>query len=68
MEIKNKFDFKINRRKLFVSTGAGAAAFFLNKVFPFHIIRTKLISRKINVIVKINPDAVSRNNMSKNNV
>jgi len=68
MEIKNKFDFKLKRRKLFLYAGAGTAGYILNKIFPFHFAGKKRLFSKVDVRVKINPKAVVRNNAGKNNV
>jgi hypothetical protein len=68
MEIINKYDFKLKRRKLFLFVGTGVAGYILNKLFPFHFAGKKLISPKLDVIVKLNPKAVSRNKTGKNNV
>jgi hypothetical protein len=68
MEIKNRLDFKINRRKLFFSAGAGAAGYILNKIFPFHLGGKRFTKSQLAVIVKLNPKAVSRNKTGKNNV
>jgi hypothetical protein len=68
MEIKNKFDFKIKRRKLFLSAGTGAAAYLFNKFFPFHFNGKNLSSDKVDFTIKLNPNAVGRNKTGKNNV
>jgi len=68
MEIINKFDFKLKRRKLFLSAGAVTAAYFLHRIFPFRFGHSKLMSDNTDVIVKLNPKAVSRNKTGKNNV
>jgi hypothetical protein len=68
MENKNKFDFRVKRRKLFITAGAGAGAYLLNKIFPFNFTGSKLNFQKADITVKINPKAVSRNKTGKNNV
>ena len=69
MEFKNKFDFALKRRKLFKSAGAGMAIYVMNKIFPFRLTGSKKHNPgKTDIIVKINPNAVNRNNTGKNNV
>ena len=68
MEIKNKFNFKIKRRKLFFSAGTGMAGYFLNKIFPFQLAGKHFNKSKSDVMVKLNPKAVSRNKTGKYNV
>jgi len=68
MEIFNKYDFKLKRRKLFLFAGTGVAGYILNKIFPFNITGKKWLLHKQDIIVKLNPKAVSRNKTGKNNV
>jgi len=68
MNIKYNFNFKLKRRKLIYTAGAGAIGYFVNRIFPFHFGGKKRIPQNSDVIVKINPKAVSRNKTGNNDV
>ena len=56
----------INRKKFFSSIGTGVIGYFLLKSIPFSFLAK---SRKDkNVIIEINPDAVSRTKIGDKNV
>jgi len=68
MENENKFNFKLKRRKLFLTAGSGIGIYILNKIFPFHLTGKPIRSSRPEIVVKLNPEAVSRNKSGKNNV
>jgi len=70
MNIQNLFDKKLERKKFFISVGAGLAGFVLLKTFPFNLFaKNKIKFRESNrkIKVRINPLAVSRNKIGENN-
>ena len=70
MELQNIFQKKLERKKFFMSLGAGFAGFIVLKSFPFKLFNKAQSKKKINseqVKIKINPLAVSRKNIGGNN-
>ena len=57
----------INRKKFFRTVGTGIFGFAAVKLIPFSGVFTKSSKRGKNIKVKINPDAVSRDNNGKKN-
>ncbi len=70
MELQNIFQKKVERKKFFVSLGAGFMGYFVLRSFPFNLFGKKSLSKNDKtgkVRVKINPLAVSRNKIGGNN-
>jgi hypothetical protein len=57
---------KINRKKFFSSIGTGVFGYFVIKSLPFSFLRKKEKDKE--VIISINPDAVSRKKIGEKNV
>ena len=57
----------IKRNKFFSTVGTGLFGFIAVKVIPFSGLLTKSSTKSKTVKVKINPDAVSRDNRGKKN-
>ncbi len=69
MQLLNKVDKKLERRKFFETSAKGMFVFMLVRAFPFNLLfgknRNSASAKKIKV--KINPLAVSRKNIGGNN-
>ena len=61
-------DKKIKRNKFFLTAGTGIAGFFLLRTLPFSWFSQKLGSDKSKILVKLNPQAVSRQKTGNCNV
>jgi hypothetical protein len=57
---------KINRKKFFSSLGTGVFGYFAVKSIPFSFLRKKEKDKE--VMIAINPDAVSRTKIGEKNV
>jgi hypothetical protein len=57
----------IKRKKFFSTVGIGLFGFIAGKLIPFSGLLTKSSAKSKSVKVKINPDAVSRDNNGKKN-
>jgi hypothetical protein len=66
MEIVKLNPKKINRKKFFSSIGTGVFGYFVIKALPFSFLRKKEKDKE--VIISINPDAVSRKKIGEKNV
>jgi len=66
METQKIISNKINRKKFFSSVSAGIISYFIFKSFPFSFISKMKKDRQ--VIIEINPDAVSRTKIGEKNV
>lgn len=55
----------INRKKFFSSIGTGIFGYFVIKSIPFSFLRKKENDKE--VVIAINPDAVSRTNIGDKN-
>ena len=61
-------DKKIKRNKFFLIAGSSVAGFFFFKTFPFNLFSLKGNPNKKKVLVKLNPQAVSRQKAGNGNV
>ncbi len=66
METVNSNMKNINRKKFFSSLGTGVFGYFVIKSLPFSFLRKKAKDRE--VVIAINPDAVSRTKIGDKNV
>lgn len=66
MESEKTNSNKINRKKFFSSLGIGAISYFIFKSIPFSFLVKRREDK--NVIIEINPDAVSRTKIGDKNV
>lgn len=70
MDLQNIFQKKVERKKFFVSLGAGFMGYFVLRSFPFNLFGRKTNNKNVktgSVKVKLNPLAVSRNKIGGNN-
>ena len=69
MQLLNKVGKKIERRKFFETSAKGMFAFMVVKTFPFKFLfgKNKNSAGSKKIKVKINPLAVSRKNIGRNN-
>lgn len=58
----------MDRKKFFTSLSVGAVGFFLIKSIPFNGLTKKIFNKNKQVEVKVNPLAVSRKTVGKQNV
>ena len=68
MEFNKLFHKKLKRNKFFVTAGTGIAGYFLLRTFPLSLLLKKKQTDDLSVSIKLNPDAVSRENTGANNV
>jgi hypothetical protein len=68
MEFKKLLDKKLKRNKFFVTAGTGIVGYFLLRTFPLSLFSKKGSTNGQQVSVKLNPDAVSRENTGAKNV
>lgn len=74
MSLNNSTHNKIERKKFFISIATLAAGFALLKGMPFNFINKKIFKQESvkaqmkNNLVRINPFAVTRNKIEKNDV
>jgi hypothetical protein len=68
MDFNKLLDNKLKRNKFFVTAGTGIAGYFLLKTFPLSLFINKRNTKTQTISVKLNPDAVSRENAGVNNV
>jgi hypothetical protein len=66
MESEKTNSNKINRKKFFSSLGTGVISYFVFKAIPFSFLAKRKENK--NVIIEINPDAVSRTKIGGKNV
>ncbi len=69
MQLLNKVGKKIERRKFFETSAKGMFAFMAVRALPFNLLfgKNKNAANSKKIKVKINPLAVSRKNIGKNN-
>ncbi len=72
MDLQNIFQKKIKRKNFFISLGAGVGSYFLMRSLPFRLFGRKFMKTKTvsgnNIKIRINPSAVSRTKLGRNNV
>ena len=68
MEFNKLLDKKLKRNKFFVTAGTGIAGYFLIRTYPLSYLFKKRSTNVKTVSVKLNPQAVSRENSGVKNV